>query len=114
MQRSSGTMRRHSRNAVPDPARSHRGECRGTSQPSKLIASVADYGPANLFTRYTVEEYGRTLCEMIKGIRCLLEMENLEKGTLVNAPEILAAMRWIFNSGEITVVNVLGENTLFS
>ena len=34
-------------------------------------------GPANLFTRYTVEEYGRTLCEMIKGIRCLLEMEFL-------------------------------------
>ena len=29
----------------------------------------------------------------------------------MNAPEILAAMRWIFNSGEITVVNVLGQNT---
>ena len=26
------------------------------------------------------------------------------------APEGLAVMRWIFNSGEITVANVLGQN----
>ena len=35
----------------------------------------------------------------------------LRSETLFYAPEVLAVMRWIFSSGEITVVYVLGQNT---
>ena len=41
----------------------------------------------------------------------LVRWRILRSETLVNAPKVLAVMRWILNSGEILVVFVLGQNT---